>query len=261
MKKIFVMFGLSCLLHHSYSQTPYKCGDSTAIKRPYGNVTLKVSCKYKSSDIISVAEYRGVKPDGIPIQNGFQIDYDSLWRRKDSSFYVNGKEEGTSLFWDSLGNQISKRFHKNGKPIGRSESFWSPGKPSNVTNYNDSGAKHGPELQWWRNGNKRLVAENKNGQMIYSEEYYQSGILRIRDSSKYNDQVGTELYRTISVETFSPSGKSTGKVINGNGEVYMFDTEPDKKTKRHRVLHIVYKDSIEVSSNEVSAKIVSKLMK
>ena len=61
-------------------------------------------------------------------------------------------------------------------------------------------------------------------------------------------------------ETFSPAGKSTGRVVNGTGETWLFDAKPDSVTHKHRVLHEIYKDGFEVSNQEADSQTVEKLL-
>ena len=77
------------------NQVQYSCGQKITQKRPYGIVELRVECNYledKTDNNISVLEY---KKD---VQHGFQIDYDSTWRKRDSSFFLNGRRRAIPFF-------------------------------------------------------------------------------------------------------------------------------------------------------------------
>ncbi len=141
----------------SAKQTPYTCGQKETLSRPYGQVELRVRCDYLADNIISVLEYKG------GIQNGIAIHYDSLWRKHDSCFFVNGRKNGTLIFWDTLGEVVGKRKFRNGIQIGKDENYYSPGHPSLIKNYNDSGQEEGLWQEWWPNGNKKLVAQCHKG--------------------------------------------------------------------------------------------------
>jgi hypothetical protein len=77
-----------------HKDVPLICGHKENRKREYGAVELRVSCEYlEMGGMASVLEYKG------KVQHGISIHYDSLWRKRDSSFFVNGKENGLCLFW------------------------------------------------------------------------------------------------------------------------------------------------------------------
>lgn len=96
-------------------QPPYPCDQKEKRKWPYGTVELRVEWDGRDEyTIVSVIEYKG------EIQHGFQMDYDSLWLKRDS-FFVNGKRVGLALFWDTLGNVRGRENYRNGRmALGRS---------------------------------------------------------------------------------------------------------------------------------------------
>ena len=216
---------------------------------------LRVRCDYLADNIISVLEYKG------GIQNGIAIHYDSLWRKHDSCFFVNGRKNGTLIFWDTLGEVVGKRKFRNGIQIGKDENYYSPGHPSLIKNYNDSGQEEGLWQEWWPNGNKKLVAQCHKGEVIEDEEYFPNGVLRLKEKTAYQPKPSKEDAKVVFYETFSPAGKSTGKVVNGTGETWLFDAKPDSVTHKHRVLHEVYKDGFEVSNQEADSQTVEKLLR
>ena len=156
------------------AQPSYSCGHKEIRKRPYGTVELRVLCDLKEDNILSVIEYKG------NVQHGIQVDYDSLWRKRDSSFFVNGKEEGLCLFWDTLGNIKARRTYRKGKYIGLYESYWAPGQPSIIKHYNAQGKEDGPWKEWWKNGNPKLDVIAKSGSITSGTEYYPDGKPRLR---------------------------------------------------------------------------------
>jgi len=84
------------LLLSATTKAPFDCGHMEVRTRPYGKVELRVDCSFledETDNNISVLEFKG------DIQHGISIHYDSLWRKKDSSFYVDGKENGLVIFW------------------------------------------------------------------------------------------------------------------------------------------------------------------
>ena len=218
----------------------YKCGEKKMVKKSYGVVQLTVECSYledPSDNSISVLERKGKK------QYGAQMHYDSLWRRQDSSFYVNGKKNGTTLFWDTLGNVIGKSTFKMDKRFGKRESYWSKGHPSAFQNYDAQGNEDGLQQFWWENGNKKNEYISKHGDIISATEYFQDGKPRIRYTSKRDPKTGSALKRRfIDCEAWSPTGKSTGKIVKGNGSWIVFNDGQD--TTLTKVLRETYKDSL-----------------
>lgn len=246
---------LACSLS---SNDAYACGQTQVLKRPYGTIELRVDCDYKSLNLIGVTEYKR----GTDIQHGFQMDYDTLWRRRDSLFFVNGKKNGLSLFWDTSGNVIGRKSYKLGKRVGREESFWSPGQPSILKNYNDKGEEEGPWKEWWRNGNKRAEYTTKNGYILSGTEYYPDGKLRKRFVCKYNPNRKSFLdVEHIQAEAWTPNGLPTGKIVNGNGEWTHFSAEPDSLNGRYLAFREVYKDSLMVNLEELDSVGVAKWLK
>jgi antitoxin component YwqK of YwqJK toxin-antitoxin module len=236
------------------AQDPYTCGQKKMVKRPYGTVELRVDCEYKTKNILSAFEYKG------NVQHGFQIDYDSLWRKRDSSFFVNGRENGLCLFWDTLGNVIGRETYRNGMYVGRREAYWSPDHPSLIKNYNASGKEEGSWEAWWKNGNKKSEFLAKNGTIVSGTEYYQNGKPRARYVTKYepkNKNVFKKKY--VQAEAWAPNGKSVGKIVNGNGEWILF---PDgKDSTDHTVFREVYKDSLMVKGDKLDSAEIAKWLK
>jgi antitoxin component YwqK of YwqJK toxin-antitoxin module len=236
------------------SNTRFQCGQKETITRSYGKIELRVNCdgaeEYNS---ISVADYKD------DVQHGFQIDFNRNWQKKDSSFFKNGKEEGTALYWDTLGNIIGKENYLHGKYIGKRESYFSPGHPAIIKNYNKEGKEDGPWFEWWKNGNKKGEFIAKNGEIISGTEYYQDGKPRINYRDKY-DPKNRNVFKTkrIEGEAWAPNGNSTGKIERGNGEWIKF---PDGKNPENKsVFHEVYKDSLMIKGEKLdSAQMVKWL--
>ena len=237
-----------------FAKAPYQCGKKEQIKRSYGQVELRVDCQYHSDNLLSRVEYKG------KTQHGFQMDYDTLWRKKDSSFFINGKEQGLCLFWDTLGNVIGKETYHNGKYVGKRESYFAPGHPSLIKNYNPSGKEDGPWQEWWKNGNKKAEYVAKNGEIILGTQYYQDGKPRVKYQTKYDPKnLNVFKMKRIQAEAWAPNGKSTGKIEKGNGEWIVF---PDgKDTANHSVFHEVYKDSLMIKAEKLDSTEIAKWLK
>jgi antitoxin component YwqK of YwqJK toxin-antitoxin module len=239
------------------AKSPYTCGQNEIRNRPYGGVELRVKCEYMEEyNSISVLEYK----KGTRVQHGIAIHYDSLWRKHDSLFFVNGKENGHCIFWDTLGNVIGRKTYRNGLYIGRQESYWSPGHPSVIKNYNSKGNEDGPWAEWWKNGNKKAEFIAKNGEIVSGTEYYQNGKPRVHFVTKYepkNKNVFKMKY--IQAESWAPNGKPAGQIVNGNGEWILF---PDGKASADStVFREVYKDSLMIKGEKLDSAEVESWLK
>jgi antitoxin component YwqK of YwqJK toxin-antitoxin module len=246
-------------------QPPYKCGDKEIKKRPYGTVEFHVDCEDYSDNILTIIEHRGKEQRGprgywAQIQHGIQMDFDTLWRKRDSVFFVKGKKNGTSLYWDTLGNVIGKRQHRNGIPIGKDENYWSPGHPSVIKNYNAKGQEHGLSEEWWKDGIKKGEWMSKNDQIISGLENYRNGKPRIKYLTKYNPKPENFLKaKYISAESWAPSGKPAGKIERGNGEWLLFSSGEDSTDQT--VFREIYKDSLLIKVSKLDSAEISKWLK
>lgn len=220
-------------------------------------VELRVNCRWKKEDNnISVLEYKG------KTQHGIAIHFDSLWRKRDSLFFVNGKEDGQCLFWDTLGNIVGRKSYRKGKYVGVMEFYWEPGRPSVLKHYNAQGKEEGPWKQWWRNGNPRVDFIAKNGRIISGTEYYPNGSPRVRFETKYSPKLEPLFKRKrINAEAWAPNGKSTGRIIEGNGEWTHFSEVPDSVTGRYGVFREVYKDSRMILGEELDSAEIAQWLK
>lgn len=236
---------------------PYPCGHIETIKRSYGKVELRVDCESKTDyNRITVVEYK------LGEQHGFQIDYDSLWRKRDSSFFVNGKEEGLCLYWDTLGNIVGSENYRKGRFVGTREYYFSPGLPSMIKQYNSQGKEDGPWKEWWKNGNKKVDLIAKNGDIVSGTEFYLDGKPRIVFEVKPLRKSESLLNRHyIRGEAWSPTGKHTGKIINGNGEWTVFSAKPDTATGQHNAYREVYKEGIMVVGEKLDSAEMAKWLK
>ena len=231
----------------------YTCGSKQQIKKSYGVIELLVNCyERRESNLVMVIEYK----KGTQIQHGFQMDYDSLWRKRDSSFYVNGKEEGQVLFWDTLGNIVGRSTYRHGKYVGKSESYWAPGRPSVIKNYNQAGKEEGPWQEWWKNGNKKAEFIAKKGQLLSGTEYYPNGNPRLRFNAPYQPKASLFTLKEGETEAWAPDGRPAGKVVKGKGEILVFPADTSKKS--YVVHRERYHDSLmvvleELDSTEVKA--------
>lgn len=219
------------------TSTPYKCGDTSSVHRPYGKVALVVDCEYFKDNSISVLEYKASK------QHGISIHYDSLWRITDSSFFVDGKENGDLVFFDSLARERGRVHYKNGIRVGKEAFFYSPGHPELVKHYDKDGKEHGPWLEWWPNGNKRKELELWHGQLRNSLDFFPNGKPRLKYSVHFR-KVSPILYdrKVSAMETWAPDGQPAGKVKKGIGEVLLFQLDEDKLIPE--VIRETYRDSL-----------------
>lgn len=232
----------------------YECGKNEKVKRPYGWVELEIDCGSRRNNIFSRAEYKTGK------QHGFQIGYDTLWRKKDSSFFVNGKKEGNVLFWDTLGNVISRSTYRLGVQFGKDENYWSPGHPSVIMYYNAKGEENGPCDKWWPNGTKRSEGKYKDGQLLTLKEYYPNGAARMQFTGKYErKQPATLKDKHVQGETWGPNGKSAGKIVDGNGSWIRFPDGSDSTNTK--VFREVYKDSVLLDIQPLNAAEIEKWQK
>ncbi len=250
---ISILLGITLMAAGSDAKT-YKCGQDTSVTRPYGIVRLQVACgdEYDSSDKnITVLEFKGKK------QHGISLHLDSLWRKHDSSFFVNGKHHGALVFWDTLGNEIARRGYHNGVQVGKDESYWAPGRPSLIRNYNANGEVDGPWQKWWPNGNKRGDYVSKHDQVISATEYYQDGKPRIKFVGSYEARKISSLkQKYIQCESWAPNGKPAGKVVNGNGKWIIFPDGGEPAAKM--VVREVYKDSVIADLDTLTASETAK---
>lgn len=239
------------------SQAPYRCGQLEKVNRSYGRVELRVSCEYvNSGGMISALEYKS----GSDIQHGSAIHFDSLWRKRDSTFFLDGKENGLCLFWDTLGNIVGRETYRDGKFVGKRESFFAPGRPALIKHYNDQGEEEGPWLEWWKNGNKKAEHVARNGEIVSGKEYYQNGKPRVFYVTKYEPE-NTNVLKSkyIHGEAWAPNGKSTGKIVKGKGEWILF---PDGSGPAdHAVFREVYKDSVLVEGKKLDSAAQAKWLR
>lgn len=235
------------LLAISSFASSYECGERKTIKRSYGTVELRVICNYLSDGgFISVLEFRGED------QHGISIDYDSLWRKRDSTFYLNGKKNGQLIFWDTLGNVVGRETFRNGIQVGKRESYFAPGHPALIKHYNSKGKAHGPWSVWWKNGNKKSDFLARNGEIVSGTEYYEDGRPRAKYRTKCEpENLNVLKIKYIECEAWAPNGKSTGKIIRGNGEWIKFPDGSDKTA--NGVFREIYKDSLVVTIDELDS--------
>ena len=228
------------------TQAPYTCGEEKIIKRPYGPVKLQVNCEYtKRTGRIVLVEYKG------SVQHGFQMAYDTLWRKQDSSFFLDGKQEGLGLYWDTSGSVVGRETFHKGKHAGKEESYWSPGHPSIIKHYDKNGKEEGPWNEWWKNGNKKAEYIAKGGVIISGTEYYPNGQPRVRYVTKYEPKTKSVLKtKYIEAESWAPDGKPAGKITKGQGEWMIFQdgTEPKDTT----VFLEKYKDSLMIEGHALT---------
>ncbi len=238
-----------------HKDAPYSCGQKETRKKEYGTVVLRVSCEYlEMGGLASALEYKG------KVQHGISIHYDSLWRKRDSCVFVNGKKDGSILFWDTLGNLIGQRSFRHGIPVGKDENYWAPGHPSIIKNYNANGKEDGPWNEWWKNGNKKAEFVAKNGEIVSGTEYYPNGKPRIQYVTKYEPKNKNVLKtKYIQAEAWTLNGKSAGKIVNGNGEWIVFPDGDD--STNNSVFRAVYKDSIMVKSDELDSAEIKNWLK
>ncbi len=219
-KMIYNFFLASLFLGQNYYSTDFKCGEKKQVDRPYGQVTLEVDCHLmKRKNSIVAFEYKG------EIGNGFQMHFDSIWRRKDSVFLINNKLHGVGLEWDSLGNIIGKEFYKNGIQTGKSEQFYSPNQPSKICNFNAKGKLDGKLQEWWKNGNKKTDARYRNGMILEEKTFFENGkpatLIKYQNSrTEWNDDYA----KLEQYQKWDSIGNSIAQIKEGNG---IFKTDED----------------------------------
>jgi antitoxin component YwqK of YwqJK toxin-antitoxin module len=207
--------------------------------RPYGKVQLEIDCYSRDNNILSFVEWKG------KTQHGIQMDYDTLWRKKDSSFFVNGKEEGIVRFWDTTGFETGRINYKRGIRVGKEEGYYAPGKPEVIKFYDKNGKEHGSWKEWWPNGNPRKDLTLNHGQLQRSLEFFPNGKPRVQYEVRFRKLNELEYARRVpTMETWAPDGRSSGKVRGGKGETLIFQLEEDKLVKE--VVHETYRDSVVV---------------
>jgi hypothetical protein len=212
------------------------------------------------------------------------VSYDTLWRKRDSTTYINGKETGIATLWDTLGNVVARKPYKNGLPdgealywdsaknitgretykngkhIGLEEFYFSVGHPSIKKHYNSKGEADGIWQEWWKNGNLKKDLIAKNGQIISGTEYYSNGKPRIRYVGVYS-KVPKSFFETeyLEGEAWTPGGKSTGKIVKGNGSWVVFPDEADSTSKA--VFRETYKGKTLAKIDTLSRAEVDELLK
>ena len=85
-------------------------------------------------------------------------------------------------------------------------------------------------------------------------EHYPSGQLRFQYLIK--PQTGRKAIfkpKYIQAETWSPKGRSTGKVIDGNGILLEGSAKPDSLTGLHYVRREEYRDSLLVEARKLDS--------
>ncbi|MEO7425740.1 MAG: hypothetical protein ABI036_11175 [Fibrobacteria bacterium] len=254
---MFISIIFASLLGNIVSKPLYTCGQIESEKKPYGAIERRVDCEYlKKGGMISVLEFK----KQTDIQYGTALHFDSLWRKRDSCFFMNGERNGTCLNWDTAGNVVGRAAYRNGKNIGKRESYFAPGRPALIKNYNTAGKADGPWTEWWKNGNKKAEYVAKNGHIISGTEYYQDGKPRIRYRTKYEPENRNVLkMKHIEAQGWAPNGKSTGKIETGNGEWILF---PDgRDTTDHSVFREVYKDSVMIKGEKLDSAEIVKWLK
>lgn len=243
-----------CLPIFLQSAEKFSCGEKKKVKRSYGNVEVRVDCELTKGRMW-VAEFKG------EISHGFSQGFDiASGRKSDSCFYSNDEKNGLSLVWDSLGNIVGRSTYRNGKYVGKREVYFAPGHPSLIKKYNAAGKADGPWDEWWKNGNKKAEYIAKNGEIISGAEYYQNGKPRARYTTKYEPKNMNVLKtKYIQAEAWAPNGKSTGKIVNGNGEWILF---PDgKDTTDHTVFREIYTDSLLIKVNKLDSAEIAPWLK
>jgi antitoxin component YwqK of YwqJK toxin-antitoxin module len=252
---VISIFIISLLASQTASKPPFTCGEKKTVMRTYGSVELRVDCsEVREYNLITVIEYKGKK------QHGFQLGFDGRWHKRDSSFFVDGKENGDALFWDSLGNVVGKESFLDGKHIGKLESFYTPGRPSLFKNYNAKGEEEGPWKEWWPNGNPKADFVAKGGEIVSGTEFYSNGKPRIRFTSKYPSEAGSGVRGNyLDCAAWAPNGKPAGTIVKGNGQWLLFPNGED--STNHDVFREVYKNTALVKATKLAPSEAAKWLK
>lgn len=248
----YIFFWLVLLISISAGETIYPCGLKKNLTRTYGIIELRVDCTL-DDDLKLVHEIRGNKSHGTQLALYKKDD-----KLRDSTFYLNGKEEGVSKAWDTLGNVSALRNFKGGKLVGRQEGHWGPNRPKYISTYNASGQENGPQSEWWENGNKKSEIIAKDGQIISGTEYYPNGHPRVTYVTKPNSKRGVFTTQYISASSWAPDGRPTGNVMKGNGDFMLWAAEPETPFVVHQEF---YKDSNLVTVKELDSAAVEAWFK
>jgi hypothetical protein len=234
----------------------FTCGEKKQMVRPYGTVELRVDCeRFKGQKRVS--EYKGDALHGF--SQGFRLPSGT---KKDSCFYRNDEKHGTCLGWDTLGNVVNRTTYRAGKQIGKMERYYAGGRPRLIKHFNDKGEEEGSWEEWWPNGNKKAEFMAKCGRIVSGTEYYPTGKPRVRYVAKYEPEVRSVLKtKFIEAEAWSPIGRSSGKIIGGDGEWTHFSAEPDSGTGRYNVFREVYKDSLMIKGEALDSAEQEKWLK
>jgi len=240
MMKIIVVLIICSIVHY----TGAVCLTDTTI---LGNDTI-VICTTKTEDgkLISVERFKNGKNDGIFqewYKNG-NIQYQQKFINgcpQDTAFayhedgslsgifpYLNCVREGQRVELSVNGDTLAMGNAKNGKSIGTHYAWYENKKKRFITNYNDSGQKHGLSLQWREDGTLKDSIVYRNGEMIEARFYYDNGkphsYLRINGNDKYFSGI-----------YYNPKGEKTGETKNGNGTYIYYNYDGSSPVKYVRV--------------------------
>jgi len=175
---------------------------------------------------------------------------------------ISGKKEGAALFWDTLGNVIGRETYRKGKYIGVMEFYWEPGRPSLLKHYNAQGKEDGPWKEWWRNGNPKVDVQAKNGSIFSGTEYYPDGKPRLRFNTRPLAASESLFKRkTIDGEAWTPKGRSTGRIVDGNGEWTVFSAESDSAKGQYDAFREIFKDSLMINVHKLDSSEIIQWLK
>jgi antitoxin component YwqK of YwqJK toxin-antitoxin module len=195
-----------------------ECAPRKKVHKNGLNIVIRTTCDDKSTKWVS--EYYKTKRHGevkTYYPNG------KLWS---IHFYKNGLESDSTIIWDSLGNIGRKKYFRDGIQVGGDTSWFSNGKLKGLSQYNDKGQYHGLQMQWYDETHLEYEEHFLAGIRTSVTGYYRNGNLRyklIETGSRTDD--GYVTTRVVQGESWSWSGKSISKIINGNGNIIMLPTD------------------------------------
>jgi hypothetical protein len=185
-----------------------KCGSVQKVKRPGVTHEVRTECV---SDYVWVAEYYKNK------LNGFERYYTPSGKKTSQSWYRNDVKVDSTVEWDTLGHLIGKRYFKKGIQVGGDTTWFPSGKIQHAQQFDENGKQIGREVKWYDETQIQYEDHYAAGICTLSTHYYRNGQKSWVKKSPFARVVDITKLKAISGESWSWSGKPTGKVENGNG--------------------------------------------
>ncbi len=153
------------------------------------------------------------------------------------SYYRSGNlksrlcTNGWNLQLADDGDTLGLGFRESGRIIGVYKSWYRKGWKEDFTNYNSSGKKHGLSQRWREDGTRKDSTIYENGIVKESMKYFRTGTSRYFCTGTPRYFYTYEDDEKWSIRTWSPDGKKTGTVTNGNGEILLYSEDLKEKEK------------------------------